>query len=448
MSDFLRSLYEQHLEEAAFLYAQRLTLFDDIEATWLRIGEFEDRLDAQIDALVTGGEDALAFCRQNLQAGGFDPGGLYTTICLCCRLGRKDLTQDWLHRCDPESADFMLAINEALNHSMPAEWVTDILALSEAHPPVTDILVRLAGHRRLPLGSQLINLLNRKDPGNVAEIIWALGRLNYQDARPILIAAYLKDQDESTAISSSLALLRLGEPTAISHCSQFAASQDWPNVLLGIGAGHSAVPVLLNKAYQDRPSPNCLIGLGLLGDIAAIEPFLKHLADPQLSESAALGLNLITGAELYEEVFVPDEAEEDELFPAEVENFRQGRLPARSDGKPFGANITRLSRNGETWRVWWSQNRARFNPAVRYRSGKPLGPKSLLENLMYYKTPYKLRQLAYEELVIRYGQDFPFEADMLVTRQQQVLADISRWVSTEGTRFKEGIWYFAGQPLS
>ena len=51
-SDFETELYQEHLEEASFLYEQRLTLFDDIEITWLDIEDFEERFEAHIDALV------------------------------------------------------------------------------------------------------------------------------------------------------------------------------------------------------------------------------------------------------------------------------------------------------------------------------------------------------------------------------------------------------------
>ena len=57
--DFETELYQEHLEEASFLYEQRLTLFDDPEITWLDIEDFEERFEAHIDALVVGEELAL-----------------------------------------------------------------------------------------------------------------------------------------------------------------------------------------------------------------------------------------------------------------------------------------------------------------------------------------------------------------------------------------------------
>jgi hypothetical protein len=205
---------------------------------------------------------------------------------------------------------------------------------------------------------------------------------------------------------------------------------------------------MIKMWLQDKAGPKSLLALGLLGDISAIELLLAHLADPKLVESSARALNLILGAEIYEEVFIPEEVDEDELFEEEREKFKQGQVPTRPDGKPFGTTITRLSQKPEEWRNWWSKNRSRFTPNIRYRNGKPYSPACLLENLESEKSPRKIRQLAYEELVIRYGIDFPFETDMFVVQQKKAIANYAEWIKTNGKRFRDGEWYFAGQLMS
>jgi hypothetical protein len=45
------SLYLKHIEEASFLYEQRLTLLDNPDLFWRDLEEFEDRFEAHIDAL-------------------------------------------------------------------------------------------------------------------------------------------------------------------------------------------------------------------------------------------------------------------------------------------------------------------------------------------------------------------------------------------------------------
>ena len=158
-----------------------------------------------------------------------------------------------------------------------------------------------------------------------------------------------------------------------------------------------------------------------------------------------MALQLITGAQLYEDVFIPDEIDEDELFEEEREKLQQGQIPTRPDGQPFGTNITRLSLKPEDWQKWWTENKRHFDPKIRYRHGKPYSPACLLEILESEQSRHKVRQLAYEELVIRYGVDFPFETDMFVTQQKQALAQYTDWIKANSSRFHEGEWYFAGQ---
>ena len=56
--------------------------------------------------------------------------------------------------------------------------------------------------------------------------------------------------------------------------------------------------------------------------------------------------------------------------------------------------------------------------------------------------------LTYEEFVVRYAHDFPFETDMLVNDQESRLAECSQWVAGNNTRFTPGQWYFSGRLAS
>jgi hypothetical protein len=65
--------------------------------------------------------------------------------------------------------------------------------------------------------------------------------------------------------------------------------------------------------------------------------------------------------------------------------------------------------------------------------------------MQHEKFPYRIRQLAYEEMVIRYDVDFPFEANLLVNEQLRILNDMANWVAANAGRFQNGAWYFAGR---
>ena len=243
-------------------------------------------------------------------------------------------------------------------------------------------------------------------------------------------------------------LLRFGEPEVISRSMSRAPFDDWPVTALGLGGGRNAPRVLLDRIKRGGADNGCLIALGLLGHLSAVKVLYSSLGNEDLARSAATGLYLITGAELYEEVYVPEEIDEDELFEEELEAYRkEGKVPTKPDGQPFGESIRRLSQNPQDWENWLRENKSRFNPNLRYRLGKPYSPAGLLETLMSETSPYRARQLAIEELKIRYGGDFPIEADMSVVMQEKILPQIAQWVRSNESRIQAGVWYFAGRQM-
>ena len=118
--DLHAGLFREYLEEVSFLYEQRGTLFHDPEITWLDIGDFEERFEAYIDALVVGGDEALGICRQQALEG--DDGELHAAVRVFCRQKRMDLIQEVLDVLDIADQERLLAVRNALKHEWPHEW--------------------------------------------------------------------------------------------------------------------------------------------------------------------------------------------------------------------------------------------------------------------------------------------------------------------------------------
>jgi len=443
IQNFLVELYQEYLTEASFLYEQRVGLFNDPEITWLDIDDFEQRFEPHIDGLVVGEDLALEVCKQQAVEGDF--GELHAAVRVFCRQRRKDLVLEVLKGLDPEDKEKISAFTDALKYEMPEEWQSDFIRmLADGDDKVIPIVATVAGYRRWNAGRQLIQAIEKSSAKSMSMIIWALGRIREKDARYFLLNNSLQHEDEAVRSASALSLLRMGEPSVVDNCVRNIQSE-WAMIPLALGGGRSAVSLLMQSTSTDAYD-NCLTALGLLGDISAIDILISRLADKKLAASAATALNLITGADIYEEAFIPEEVDEDELFEEELKQYKQGKSPTRPDGKPFGSTITRLSEKPEDWQKWWKVNKSRFDANVRYRNGKPYSHECLLENLSSEKSPHRVRQLAYEELVIRYNADFHFESDMPVAQQKQALKESSHWVQSNKTRFQEGSWYFAGQP--
>lgn len=441
---FRQSFFSENLEEAGFLYEQRLSLMNDPEITWKDLAGFEDRFEAHIDSLVVGADLALEMCRMQAQEGDF--GELHAAVRVFCRQNKGDLVAETWHDLDPEDVERTRAISDALKNECPEDWQESLTPIFlRNYTNLIPVAVPVFGYRRYGAEKAFLHALGQAPDSILPDLIWALGRIGGPAAHSALLPL-LKHSDQRVRKAAAESLLRFGEIEAIQQSLSYGAHENWPLTAIGLGGGRDAANMLIDRAKQGNADSDCLIALGLLGNLSAVSALYSSLANEDLARSAATGLYLITGAALYEEVFVPDEIDEDELFEEELEAYRkEGKAPTKPDGEPYGETVRRLSQNPGDWELWLRENQSRFTPNRRYRVGMPYSPETLLETLLSETSPYRARQLAIEELQIRYCADFPIEADMPVITQEKILSQIAQWVQTNESRFEPGAWYLAGR---
>ncbi|MEP0548460.1 MAG: hypothetical protein ABJF88_16100 [Rhodothermales bacterium] len=439
-------LYVEHLEEAAFLYEQRRHgLLDDPDLAWMDLADTEDRLEAHLDALVLGGDLALALCRERVEEG--DAGELYAALCVCCRQQRKDLLVAALDSVEADDEERVLAVRDALASDLPDAWA-DTLTDWLSHGDVwrQRVVAYVIGSRRIAVAPRLVAALPEAAPDAVPDLLRALGRVG-TDAERSAIWSYVRHEHAAVREAATLALLRLGGQAAVKHAAVHIPAP-WAMLLLGVSGGAEHRAAIHAHAAAEGATPDGLLALGLLGDPQSVALFLDSLQDPALAEAAALALHLLTGADLDEDVFVPEEIDEDELFDDELEAFRRGEVPTRPDGEPFGTTRTRLSQDREAWGAWWEGQKGRFQSGLRYRLGEPCTPTSVVRALESKRMPRKMRQLLSEELIIRYSAGAYFEADAAVAAQGRGLGEAKRQVAQHDPPFQPGRWYLAGRLLT
>jgi len=442
VSEFSTDLYLEHLEEASRLHDQRQAYLHDPECRWPELENWEQRLEAHIDALVVGGKPALEVCRQQAAEG--DAGELHAALCVFCRQDRKEDALAVLKALDPSDEEKVRAASQALRCEAPAGWRDDLLRLFQGdHQHLTHVLARVIGYRRFAYEEPLARALAAKPAFGTADIAWALGRVGSRRSVPVLWQ--LLDCDNETAReAASIALLRLGDSRALERAMVAAREHSWARRVLGIGGGPASVRLLLDILERQGADEDTVVALGLLGDLAAVWPLLHLLTDDAASGPAAVALNTITGAALYSDVFVPDEFDPDELLEEEREAYeRDGTLPTRS-GQPYGRRQRGPLRDRADWRAWLEKNRHRFRPDVRWRMGQPYGPSAVLDSLSCDTSPYVVRSASYEELVVRYGLDVPFEVELRVRQQQRFLDRIREWVAARTGALADGRWCLGG----
>jgi len=441
---FQVELYQEHLDEASFLYEQRLVYLHDPEVNWSDLGDWEERFEAHIDALVVGGELALDVCRQ--QAADGDAGEMHAALRVFCRQNQKDDAFAVLDALDPTDEEAVRAAAQALCCETPTSWRDDLQrAFQGDQPQLTPVMARVIGYRRLPSEELLKSKLTARPSFGSADSAWALGRVGSAESWPVL-RPLLDSNDELVCEAAAIALLRLGDDQPLQRAMLAAPARPWARRVLGIGGNSASVRMLLDVLKGQSADEAAVVALGLLGDLGAVAPLVDLLDDDDLSEPAAVALNTITGAGLYTDVFLQDEFDPDELLDEEREAYeRDGTVPTRDDGQPLGDWEHRPLLEKAEWRAWLDQNKQRFSREHCWRMGTPYGPMALFECLRSETSPYSVRVATYEELVVRYGLDVPFEVELRVSQQVRFLRKIEDWVTLQSGKFTSGRRYFAGR---
>lgn len=440
---FRVGLFEEHVEEASFLYSQRRHLLQIEASSWRDLARFEQRLELHIDALLIGADLALGICRRRAAEG--DPGEIYAATSVFCRQRQAALLSEVLGRIDTADPESIAAVADALKYELPQDWSPFVeKALVRQNPRLAPLLATACGYRRIPCAKVLAELLPLRAGGSRA-IVRALGRLRSQAAEQVLRRC-LADEDPSVRAEALVSLLRTGLDEPLRGHYLVAQKESWPRIALGLGGDASALHALMQPVASGHMDINALHAIGLLGVPGSLRYLCDILGEPALADAAAQAMNWICGADLFEPVFVEEPVNEDELFPRELKVWRQYRdAPRAADGKPFGTSTSKLSTDPARWNRWFKDNASRFDPNWRYRRGLPYSPHVLVQTLASDATDARLRRLTAHELVIRYGCDIPFETDMPVRHQLAAIGRITDWVKDRADAFQAGRWYLNGQ---
>ena len=441
---FHNTLFREYLEEASFLYEQRTRLFHDPEIYWLELEEFEDRLEAYIDALVVGGELALKVCLE--QAVGDDFGELYTVIRVLCQHQRSDMIEKVINELDTEDEERVLAVHNALKLDWPrvCGFFFEKMLMKTPRNSIV-LLSTVTGYSRVPNKGTLMSVLPLSTDHERYAQLKSMGRLKISSAQ-IDFFKLLKHEDKSIREIAALNLTRMGISLKEEIPEKFERLEFWQLMHIAFAGGPQYIPRLLDWIKEGECVDDAALVIGILGDPQSVELLINCLDKKLEAETVAIALNLITGAELYEDVFVPEQVDEDELFDDEVEMLAQG-VPLFAPGEEPGTTLEKLSQDPKRWYQWWQQNRSDFEPGVRYRNGIPYTALGLVDNLRSEKNIILVRQIAYEELVVRYGVDISFETDMMVKDQIHALQLIESVIADINAQFQPGGWYFAGHEV-
>ncbi len=439
---FSRSLVEQHLEELSWLYDQRIYLLEDGQRSWLDVAGNEQRFSNHLRSLSLLGDKATRHCLE--LASNEDPGSVHAAVGLLCIRENFGLLDRLFRALDWNDEDLARAAFGALKHTCPESLKTSLQAwtVPGCRVPASELAV-VCGYRRWGLNG----LRGLKERSITPGFAWAVGRCaatGYYD----ILRRISADQDAILGLEVAIALLRCGQSDQLSGLIDKLSKEDWPRLVVGLCCDPRLYEKLIDSVSAD-PGLEGLRALGLVGEPRAVDCLIEGLTRLELAGTAAEALHLMTGADLKEEVPVPQELDEE----VEEENKDDQEIvptQATSHDEPVEQSIEmweRISRDPRVWQGWWKANQRHFHSGLRYRYGVSCSPAELVRTLEDPDSPVWARRYTYEELVIRYRADLAFETDYLVTEQHTAISNYRRWHRAHHQTFAPGKWYLYGKPV-
>lgn len=453
---FKVAMYEEHLEDIAFLHDQCAALRADPRRGWQDAAPFEERLEAHLDALVLGGRLALetALARAEEAAAG----ELFATTALLCRLGEAAPLQGLLAGAAWGEADQAAALAQALQLEWPDAWQAACMGgIAKGDAGLATALLSVAQLRGWAVGGALAEALaralaqapaggNARPPASSpdARLPNLLGFVGRVEAEVPALQAWYSHDDPVLRDAALRAGLRLHDEAA----RRLATAPEASPALSALAGGRGTAQALLESlAARKQPSAVLVQALGRLGDLSAVRALTSLLVDEAVAPDAALALHLITGGEPRETVLEPEAVDEELLTEAELRRWREkGEAPRRADGQPFGDRVDRLSQDPAVWGQWLVDHGSRFQAGLRYRLGMPCSADALLRSLAAASVPAPARRALADELVVRHGLLRRWHPALPVAWQWRLMREAAPEARARPST--PGAWHWADQALA
>jgi len=412
----LESIVSQHVEESAFLYAQRVRLTHAPHVKLSHLQRLDERLAAHLDGIAVAGEHGW----RASQAALTEPsaGAAFAATVRAVADGSNESLEQLFGMASgtPEVRLGVIGAFGWLGHAHLAGIVASLLRADDPLRRLTG-LTACTMHRVDP-GLASGPWIRDVDPAVRTMAIRAAGELGLKELMPYLVAAISSDDSECRfwSIWSAVLLGSRGKPldemvraglTRGTHSRRaFVLALQCSSVTVAYG--------LLKELARDPEGCRDLIqGSGINGDPAYVSWLIGHMASHKTARVAGEAFTLITGADL--DVL--------QLWCSQPEHFESG-----PNEEPSDPDVDLDPDEGLLWpdqrkiEQWWSVNASRFQKGARYFLGAPVTREHCLDVL---KNGYqRQRILAAHYLCLLNPVTQLFNTSAPAWRQQRLLAQM------------------------
>lgn len=393
MPALLMDIYEEHLDEASFLWMQWNRALVAPDYSLEDVAPLEERLLAHLDGLVVGGEPVA---RQQLLPAldSEEPERISAALwALLAEPGRMALAEvvERVRAAAPEGP--LAALQRALELSQRPEVGEALLPLvkSKEAPLQAWAIEVLASRGQLPSGVE-VELLGHPDARVVVAVLRGMPLLP-QNVASRELPRFLADARPGVKDAAILVGMISGVRAAWEACRKAVDARTKVDktslVLLALGGDERDLLRLLECTGVEAMREDSLWALGFSGRAEAAEACLELMGQKPVAALAGEAFSAITGLRL-EGSYVEAEEEEEALPPLE-EDLATELEPRPEDALPVPAR--------EAVATWWTEARKDFARGTRYLRGRAFSLEGLLEELN--QGPMRRRHMLALELSLR-----------------------------------------------
>ena len=299
-----REIYEQFVDDASFLWVLRSIAVEQPHYNAADIYELEQRIEAQLDGLMTAVEDAWEICLQALELE--EPGEVFTASVIAFRSHDVAKIQKTIETglANDEATKGLISAMGWLPGKLVHPWIEKFFTSKDLNHKY--LALAACSVRRENPGEYLNRILERDDCKQheklYARAIRLIGEIRRQDLMPHLSEAINSEQDDIRFWSNWSAIL-LGNRTAVTNLEPYVFKTGM-HQMNAINIAFRVLPIeqarnWISKLAADKDQERTVIkATGILGDPHAVNWLITKMREPAYAKLAAEAFVLITGIDL------------------------------------------------------------------------------------------------------------------------------------------------------
>ena len=372
-------IFEQLTDNASFLWILRSIAVEQPHYSVSDVLELEQRIDAQLDGLMTSIEQSWQCCLDALEIG--EPGEVFTATVLAFRSHDVKKIQIAIEAGlnNSESEKGLISALAWLPGKLVHSWIEKFLTSKDLNHKY--LAVAACSVRRENPGEALTRILQRDDCKQHTKLysraLRLIGEIRRQDLMPTIDEAMEAD-DEEIGFWSIWSAILLGKCDAVERLKPYIF-QDGVHQQKAIDIAFRVLPIVQGRQWiaelgKDSGQVRAVIkATGVLGDPHAVNWLITKMEQTEVSQLAAESFSYITGIDL----------EQNELI-----NESPARLAQQPNDDPDDDNVGLDEDENLPWpdidkvKTIWINHGRNFIAGKRYFLGREITAALLKDKLV------------------------------------------------------------------